>query len=221
MNQKIIVIGDVHACVNTFNLLLEKIDCNDCKIIQVGDLIDRGIFPVEILERAIELEKELNAVFLMGNHEHELIKYMEQGTNPNWLKQGGDATIKALKNSVKGINYYYNWILKRPLFFETEQVFVSHAGISPFDDAMNLASKNGILWYRGELKKIAKMQIHGHTPIYEGTAVYTPQSNSWNIDTAACYGKNLTAIQIHLEDLGCELITEPTDKKDIEEAYYI
>lgn len=216
MNEKIIVIGDVHACFHTFNNLLEKIDLSTYKIIQVGDLIDRGNFPVEILDRAIELENTSNAVFLLGNHEHEFIKYMEQGTNPNWYKQGGEATVNSLKNSAKGINYYYNWILKRPLYFETEQVFISHAGVSPFDDAMNLASKNGILWYRGELKNLAKLQIHGHTPIHEGTAVYTTQSNSWNIDTAACYGNKLTAIKINLEDKDYELITELTNKKDID-----
>ena len=213
--ENLFVIGDVHACYNTYKSILSTIDFENTLLIQVGDLIDRGNFPIETLDESIKIEEACGALFLMGNHEAEFIKHIETGHNPNWLKQGGEETIRAMKESAKGINYYYNWILKRPRLFENEQVMITHAGVSGFDDAMNIASKNGILWYRGELKNIGKLQIHGHTPIREGSALYNNQSNSWNIDTGACYGNRLSGVKIELENMHTTIIDIITQKEDI------
>ena len=213
--ENLFVIGDVHACYHTFKSVLNTVDFENTLLVQVGDLIDRGNVPIETLEESIRLEEEYGAVFLMGNHEAEFIKHIETGYNPNWLKQGGEETIRAMTASAKGINYYYNWILKRPRLFENEQVLITHAGVSGFDDAMNIASKNGILWYRGELKNIGKLQVHGHTPIRENGALYNDLSNSWNIDTASCYGNRLSGLKIELKNMNTSIIEVKTHKEDI------
>ena len=216
MNQKVAIIGDVHGCFYTFKELLSKIDLSLFQLIQVGDLIDRGNYNVAVLDLSIELEEKYGAIFLMGNHELEFIKHIELGNNLNWLKQGGLDTMNALKNSPKGVNYYYNWIIKRPLLFENSNVFISHAGYSGLADAMQIASKNGLLWYRGELKNMDKLQVHGHTPIRTSAAQYNSISNSWNIDTAACYGNTLSMLQYNFETKEQLIISVQTNKKDIE-----
>lgn len=192
-----LVLGDIHACYYTLYHLLKQVRNEMYMLIQVGDLIDRGAHTIEVLDWAIQNEVLHNAVFLMGNHEWEFIRYVESGSNPMWLKQGGEQTIRHLENSHKGIQYYYNWIKLRPLFFEDEQLLVSHAGISHSEAAYLPNDKNGLLWNRGELKNCGKLQVHGHTPQLSTPALYTQASNSWNIDTGACYGHGLSALFIN------------------------
>ncbi|GIN87435.1 hypothetical protein J6TS2_38210 [Heyndrickxia sporothermodurans] len=57
------------------------------------------------------------------------------------------------------------WLSELPLFWENDNLFISHAGISeqsvnPFKEDV----KFGILWNRGTIKNINKLQIIGHTP---------------------------------------------------------
>lgn len=215
MKNKILVIGDVHACYYTFKQLIETIDLNEYQLIQVGDIIDRGNYPIEMLELAIQLETEYGAFFLLGNHELECIKHIENGVNENWLRQGGRETMEALQASTKGLTYYYNWMKLRPHFFEHTNIFVSHAGISDQEETMNIYSSKGLLWYRGPLKPIGKLQIHGHTPIRIGDAQYTHYSNSWNIDTAACYGNKLSALSYDCLLKNIKLYSRATLETDI------
>lgn len=215
MNKDFAIIGDVHACYYTFKALLKKIDLQKSSIVQVGDLIDRGNHPVKLLDKAIKMEQEQNAIFLLGNHEYEFIKYIERGYNDNWLRQGGKETIDQLEQSDKGLRYYYEWIKKRPIYFENRQIFVSHAGICDDDSALDINSNKGILWTRSPLKKINKLQVHGHTPIRFGSALYNKSSNSWNIDTAACYGNSLTCLLINRVTAAYQLRRVDTISRDI------
>jgi serine/threonine protein phosphatase 1 len=74
---------------------------------------------------------------------------------------------------------------------------VSHAGVSsstnnPFD----ADCPKGVLWNRQPLKNLGKIQIFGHTPTPNNQPSQDIQSNSWNIDTGACFGGNLSAVRL-------------------------
>jgi len=215
MKDKLVVVGDVHACFTSFKQLLTSIDLKEFQLIQVGDIIDRGNFAKEMLDLAIELEREYEAIFILGNHELECIKHIENGVNENWLRQGGKETMEALQASMKGLKYYYDWMKLRPHFFEREEILVSHAGISNQEETMNIYSSKGLLWYRGALKHIGKLQVHGHTPIRTGDAQYTYDSHSWNIDTAACYGNKLSALTFDCTLKNIKLYSLATLEADI------
>ncbi|MBK8553707.1 MAG: metallophosphoesterase [Ignavibacteria bacterium] len=99
--MNILAVGDVHGCLNTFKNLLNKYWNRDEELlIQVGDLVDRGNFSPQALLYAFELNQQKpNAVFLKGNHEYELLKHLFNGPNDNWLRQGGDITLKQFQEA--------------------------------------------------------------------------------------------------------------------------
>jgi diadenosine tetraphosphatase ApaH/serine/threonine PP2A family protein phosphatase len=75
-NERIACIGDVHGCYDELMELLTAIGFYDGKIdklIFVGDLIDKGPKPKEVIEWA----KIWSAccVFVMGNHEEKHLRY--------------------------------------------------------------------------------------------------------------------------------------------------
>ncbi len=216
--MNILAVGDVHGCFNTFRNLLDRYwNRHEKLLIQVGDLIDRGNFSPQTLLYAVELSKhKKNAVFLKGNHEYELLKHFFNGPNDNWLRQGGDITLKQFYEA--GINFYdhSDWLANLPLKWENENVLITHAGISAdIIDPYNEAAKNGVLWNRTPLKNTGKVQIIGHTPLRKSNPEFTEASNSWNIDTGAYLNFGLSALKISEKGKVLDIINELTFKYDI------
>lgn len=211
------IIGDVHGCYYTFKSMLETYwDKENEIVIQLGDLIDRGKNSPQMVEYARDLHTEFpdQVLFLKGNHEFEIIEHFFTEPNKNWLRQCGEETLKQYKAANRDCLDDVRWLKERPLFYESENVFVSHAGISKAtEDPFNEDNAYGILWNRSPLKNIGKLQIIGHTPCDDPQ--YDKESNSWNIDTAAAYSGYLTGVKIKTNGEIIELnkgITDPRDK---------
>lgn len=216
--MNILVVGDVHGCLNTFKALLDNHWKRDVELlIQVGDLIDRGNFSPQTLLYAVELiEQKNNVVFLKGNHEYELLKHLFNGPNDNWLRQGGDFTLKQFQKAGINIHDYSDWLNKLPLKWENENILITHAGISAeITDPYVEAAKNGVLWNRTSLKNIGKLQIIGHTPLRKNSPEFNETSNSWNIDSGAYLNHGLSALKISEKGDVLEVMNVPTSKNDI------
>ncbi|MCK7520220.1 MAG: hypothetical protein MZV64_22285 [Ignavibacteriales bacterium] len=96
-------------------------------------------------------------------------------------------------------------IINSPLFFNLDDCFISHAGISKSlkdklpenflsDDAAlkeilsnDLFNQNSIIWARGDLLNIGKLQVVGHT--HRKEVFFDKVSNAIYIDTTA-FGNN-------------------------------
>ncbi|RJX39976.1 serine/threonine protein phosphatase [Paenibacillus pinisoli] len=216
--MELLVVGDVHGCVHTFSKLLdEHWDSGKQILVQLGDLLDRGQFSPETLLYAIELQQKYpdRACFLKGNHEFEAIVHVEEG-NDNWLRQCGEETLKQFEKKSLELASYMSWMKSLPLFYETDHVFISHAGISqsadhPFEES----HPESVLWTRGRLKHIGKLQIIGHTPCQSGRAEFDFESNTWNIDTWAYRPNGLSAVKINDEGQVTEIIFVPTLAIDV------
>ncbi|WP_336245851.1 metallophosphoesterase [Paenibacillus apiarius] len=186
-------------------------------LVQLGDLLDRGKFSPETILYAIELQKNNpdKVYFLKGNHEFEVIVHVEEG-NENWLKQCGQETLKQFERKSLELVNYISWLESLPLYYETDYAFISHAGISltaenPFEES----HPESVLWNRGQLKNIGKLQIIGHTPCKSGRAEFDSESNTLNIDTGAYLPKGLTAVKINDEGKVDEIIFVPTLSIDV------
>jgi serine/threonine protein phosphatase 1 len=199
--MNLLVIGDVHGCLDALKELLNKNwDCDNEVLVQVGDLIDRGSSSPETVEFCMELKRKHGekAIFIKGNHEFEMIEHLYNGPNHNWLRQCGNETLIQYEKGCFNIQQHVEWFKTLPLFYENNNVFVSHAGIAKSAlDPYNEDSMNGIIWNREELLNIGKFQIVGHTPAEDGEPLFDEAANSWNIDTGAGYGGNLTALKIN------------------------
>lgn len=218
--MNILVVGDVHGCLHTFKTLVTRYwNSESDLLIQLGDFIDRGNFSAEtaMFLRSLQNEYPNKVLILRGNHEQEFIEYVETGKNENWLRRNGYKTI--INYQLAGVSLVEEaaWMKNLPLFWENENIFVSHAGISekaknPFDPN----ATDGVLWTRDRLRNLGKIQVVGHTPCSKGLPRYKRKSNSWYIDTGAYLKRNLTGIKLAEKGEVVSIIGIPTDPKDVE-----
>ena len=197
--SNILVIGDVHGCVRTFKSIVEQHWTEPDLLIQLGDLIDRGNFSGETIQFVQQLQKldPERVVVLRGNHEQELVEYVETESNKNWLRQRGHRTLASFLKAGVSLFETAAWMKNLPLYWQNQDIFISHAGVSNKTDCpFDADDRDGILWTRQQLKNIGKVQIVGHTPTKSRQIEYDARSDSWYIDTGACFGDSLSAIKL-------------------------
>lgn len=216
--SNILVVGDVHGCFHTFQAMLDRYWANDEILIQLGDLIDRGNFSGETIKFVRHLQKlHPDRVFILrGNHEQESIEYVETDCNSNWMRQRGYKTLESLSRVGISLIEAANWMKNLPLYWEFDRALISHAGIAPgVSNPFDANNRNGVVWTRQSLKKLDKIQIVGHTPTRSGMPEYDADSNSWYIDTGACFGGHLSAIKLTPQAEVIDICSIKTDSKDI------
>jgi len=214
----IFIVGDVHGCLNTFLKLLDHWDPKSENLVQLGDLIDRGAFSPAVIHLAFELQMNFKKEthFLRGNHEQLMIDYMKGEDRLGvWLSNGGNKTQRQFEESQIDPDNYSIWLTDLPLIWENDHVQVTHAGFSGVGIPYDKKNTNGLLWNRKPLINTGKLQIIGHTPRRDGVPEFSPESNSWNIDTWAYGGACLTAIRVEDDGTFIETISVPTEASDL------
>ena len=77
--KKIFAIGDIHGCYDRLKTLMGKIpiDYSRDTLVFIGDYIDRGPHPFEVVDYLIKLKNRFpDVIFLKGNHEDMLDKFL-------------------------------------------------------------------------------------------------------------------------------------------------
>jgi len=214
-------IGDVHGEADRLEALYEKIFTDiaghgvRARIIQRGDLVERGPRSRDCLSLAMGIEEAddaIDGVTLLGNHEDMMLAAAlsyDQGKFDHWMRNGGRATLDSYE-IVNGAEedwrltidrIHLEWLSGRPTIYrEGGDVFV-HAGIDP--ETFPLEDPAVHLWTRRreffedatwpERPVLAGLRvIHGHTP----TQNFEPEVSARriNIDTGAVFGGPLTAL---------------------------
>lgn len=217
--SNILVIGDVHGCFHTLKLMIEQHWQEPDILIQLGDLIDRGNFSGETVQFLQKLQQlyPKRVFVLRGNHEQELIEYVETDSNRNWLRQRGYKTLASFLKVGLSLQQTAAWMKNLPLFWENEKILISHAGVAldtknPFD----AENKDGVLWTRQSLKNLGKVQVVGHTPTKTSQIEYEASSHSWYIDTGACFKNYLSAIKLTAQGEVMETYQVKTQSLDVE-----
>lgn len=228
----IAVIGDIHGCFNTLTALYKKIKSavNNCDIYSVGDIIDRGNFSLEAFDFILENDIK----FVKGNHEMMFYSAFRSPDNEfalAWDYNGNEATMKAYLSNKESLETHLNAVGNAPFFFNIEEAFISHAGISKdlYKDCLadskfdfeclkkrvknDSFEQNGILWNRERLMDIKKTQIIGHTRT--GEVYCDNQANAYYIDTGAYSGNKLSAVFFEGGKLA-DVLEEETHFEDIE-----
>ncbi|PJJ61148.1 metallophosphoesterase family protein [Hymenobacter chitinivorans] len=218
--MNLFVIGDVHGCYHTFLELLQHWQPEQELLLQVGDLMDRGNFAPETISLAISLGEKhpQQTVFLKGNHEVGMTRhYGPQGPYPSWLQWGGRYTLHQYSRHKELLAAHLSWLQQRPLFWENDAVLVSHAGLADTPNPLDEDNPDGILWRRGPLRNIGKLQVIGHTPT-DGSPDFDPIHHVLNIDTGAVYGQALTGVKIKANGDVLRVISVPTNPLDSDRA---
>ena len=202
--QKIFVVGDIHGCFDKLCALMDKIPINftQDQLIFIGDYIDRGLSSLEVVEYLIDLKKRWPAtIFLKGNHEDMLEKYLDGSDRFTYLLNGGQRTLDAYLNRPNNPGEYpvppahLEFFKSLHRYYQTDDYIFVHAGLRK---KVTLESQKTIdlFWIRDEFIysefDFGKRVIFGHTPFKE-PLVHT---NKIGIDTGAVYGNRLTCVQL-------------------------
>jgi serine/threonine protein phosphatase 1 len=190
-----LIIGDIHGCYDELRRLLDAAAvADDDVIVSVGDLVDRGPEPTEVVRW---FRERPGAIVLMGNHERKHVRRVYSYSQEVTRLQMGDAYDDAVA-----------WMAKLPYFYETDDVRVVHAALVP---GMPLAEQDEQVLAgttAGEAKLRARFaegfwheRYTDDKPVVFGHHVTGPEpllrdGRVFGIDTGACHGHRLTAVSV-------------------------
>lgn len=222
---RIYAIGDVHGRADLLAPLLLQIEVDIALhpvsrpvVVFLGDYIDRGPASKQVLDLLLACSEARETVFLKGNHEDFLLKFLKDAAVlDDWRYCGGLETLVAyglkppinptplaqaqlardLDRSLPQAHRTFLEALK--LFFVCGDYLFVHAGVRPLVP-LERQSETDLLWIRDDFllwdKAFEKFVVHGHTPVHEPEI----HSNRINIDTGAFATGRLTCLLLEGAD---------------------
>ncbi|RUS18758.1 Metallo-dependent phosphatase-like protein [Endogone sp. FLAS-F59071] len=147
-HRRLIVVGDVHGCLDELNALLVKVqfDPTSDHLIFAGDLLAKGPKSIEVLRRV----KELGASCVRGNHDDKVIRwkgyqlqlqmehrdkeaeeYVDPKEMPEEFRESNMSEHRLLARALTFSDYAF--LLSCPLILEIPEFnsLVVHAGLDP------------------------------------------------------------------------------------------
>jgi serine/threonine protein phosphatase 1 len=201
---KIFAIGDIHGSFDRLQELMQKIpiDFTEDTLVFIGDYIDRGPGSVEVVNYLIGLKKRVpEIIFLKGNHEDMLEKYLDGTDRFTYLLNGGQNTLDSYLSKTNSSNSFpippdhMEFFQSLRLYYETEDYIFVHAGLRP-KVPLESQEAEDLLWIRDKFiysrYNFGKPVVFGHTPLEKPLV----EPNKIGIDTGAVYGNALTCVQL-------------------------
>ena len=222
--RRIYAIGDIHGrqdlLIDIHSRILHDAARADPSgdvgkvVIYLGDYVDRGPMSKETITTLIDCPLDgFETVYLKGNHEHFLMKFLDNyEVGRNWLASGGAETVRsygvdldhrpaddcdfrhvqvALRAAIP--DAHFDFLAGLKLFHREGDFYFTHAGVSPHR-ALDDQIEEDLLWIRDEFlsydKPLGKIVVHGHSIVPE------PQirTNRIDIDTGAYATGRLTCL---------------------------
>ena len=198
------VVGDIHGCYDKLIALMDKIniDLDSEKLVFLGDYIDRGPDSYEVVDYLINLKKKYpDIVFIKGNHEEMLEKYISETDRFTYLINGGQQTLESYSRYYKPTDdslipdEHFKFFESLVLYQETDHYIFVHAGLRK-NVPLEKQKPEDMLWIRKNFIQsnydFGKQVVFGHTPLPEPLL----QPNKIGIDTGAVYGNKLTCVRL-------------------------
>lgn len=141
------IVGDIHGRYDLLAGLLKKWEREfpDHRLAFLGDYIDRGPDAFKVISTVKELTEKKGAVAVLGNHECFMLDYYNGkivNRNDIWFYggNGGQKTLKSYEREMRlyghsrffesfGKSGHADWVRKLPLYYEDEELWLSHAPI--------------------------------------------------------------------------------------------
>ncbi len=218
---RVYAVGDIHGQYDLLRrirrLISEDADASSRGrnvAVYLGDYIDRGPGSREVIETMLnEPLSGFEEIFLKGNHEDFLIRFVADGAmSAAWMMNGGRATL--VSYDVSALNLYFGerghkWAQKRlaraipqthldfyrglaPTHVEGDYLFV-HAGLRP-GVALDEQTEGDMIWIRdaflNDQTGFEKVVVHGHSIQNEPDV----HAHRIGIDTGAYRSGRLTCL---------------------------
>ncbi|HEX8447206.1 MAG TPA: metallophosphoesterase [Sphingomonas sp.] len=219
IGTRVYAIGDVHGRLDLLDALLDLIRADtatrpaaETKIIQLGDMIDRGPDSAGVVRRIMAGVTWADLTALCGNHEQAMLDGLagddamlrlwrthggstalaSWGVDPRLARTGDDDAIRAAADAAIP-PAERSWLATRPLSIRHGDYLFVHAGIRP-GIALDQQSPHDMLWIRDDFLNSRRdhgfVVVHGHTV----TPDVAWRANRIGIDTAARASDRLTAL---------------------------
>lgn len=191
--RRIYVVGDIHArhdlVVDMHRLILaDAASIADATpvVVYLGDYVDRGPNASDVIDLLInEPLPGFEIVHLKGNHEDMMLRFIDGAEDPDWLLNGGSATLTSYgiapgrrwfetvelaalrKQFLAALPPAHVRFLRalRLTHVEGDYFFV-HAGVRP-DRSLDEQEPHDLLWIRGRFLDragdLGMCIVHGHT----------------------------------------------------------
>lgn len=145
------VVSDIHGCFDKFKKLLKEIQfCDDDVMYVLGDIVDHGEEPIELL---CDLSMRYNVIPILGDRDYKAYRLLTElnkmlsGETPDpdalsemaeWMQDGGQKTIegfRALDEEMKEgvLDYLAEMSLYEEADVKGKKFILVHAGIADFD----------------------------------------------------------------------------------------
>lgn len=224
--SRTIAIGDIHGGLKGLVQLLKRIDITtDDKIIFLGDYVDGWSDSANVVSYLIQLARQNTCIFLRGNHDDLVHKWLKTGElNEQWLQHGGQSSIDAYRNftpeqiqaHIEFFEQMFNY------YVDNENRLFVHAGFTNLNGPEKEYYDSVFYWdrtlwetvlsldnsiepsndhYPKRLKLYKEIYI-GHTPVTRmGETKPVNKANLWNIDTGAAFKGKISAIDIKTKEI--------------------
>ena len=221
--EKAFVISDIHGMYYHLEKILQYWDRKD-RLIILGDLVDRGIDSLAVVQKIMNLTKKYDVTFVMGNHDQMLLDYIETPTNyERYFRNGAETTILSFTQDIRihqrsheerakqltlKCKEEIDFLKTGLLYYQFGKVLFTHAGFWSWRHCWEETSDEQFVWIRDHYKyknKSGYVNVFGHTPT---RLIHSNQSNDiWisedktyiGIDGGCAYGGQLNAILINDE----------------------
>lgn len=214
-------IGDIHGRADLLDTIHRAIEADAAArashrrvVVYLGDYVDRGLDSKGVIERLLgQPLPGFERVFLKGNHEDALLKFLDEPQfGRDWKYYGGLETLMSygvtdlpLKDDEAAFEAARDQFVARMpedhldflrtlrLSHSEGDYFFAHAGVRPGVD-LDAQAAEDLMWIRDDFlaarEDFGKVVVHGHTP--EERPV--ERANRIGVDTGAYITGVLTAV---------------------------
>ena len=219
MSKRTLVIGDIHGGLKALQQVWNRAQISkEDTLIFLGDYLDGWSDAAEVISFLISIGKSHQCVFLRGNHDYLVHRYLTKNdSNPLWVAHGGAATMAAYESiSQKQRNEHISFLeqLHNYHIDSKNRLFV-HAGFTNQAGPKHEFYPDFVYWDRSLWEMACSLdpllskksnrypkrlllfeEIYiGHTPTAKiAKTIPTNFANLWNIDTGAAFKGSLSVI---------------------------
>ena len=221
--SRTLAIGDIHGGLRALQQVLQRADVKaEDRVIFLGDYVDGWSESPQVLDFLLAYREQHRCLFLRGNHDVLLLDWLRTGNeNPNWLKHGGKATLKAYQSVSQTDRQRHMAFLENDLvdYYQEEggRLFV-HAGFTHIRGFRHEYFKPMVYWDRSlwecalaldpalpkdSLRYPSRLKLYpevfiGHTPTtHIGSKVPVNAACVWNLDSGAGFTGPLTLMDVN------------------------
>lgn len=219
--MRTLVIGDIHGGLKALQQALARarISLAD-KLIFLGDYVDGWSQSPQVLDYLIELGTVQNCVFIRGNHDALLLKWLKGNhDNPLWNNHGGESTIAAYKSVTDIVRQHHIRFLETldDFYLDNSNRLFVHAGFTNmngvhFEYFTKMFYWERTLWETAMAVDKKMERDHpffpkrltlydevyiGHTPVTRiGKTIPVQMDCVWNMDTGAAFQGPLSVMDV-------------------------